>query len=269
MMRYHFELLFCFFSIGLFWLWCAHMSFVKNDPRKILSCGIFYGIIIGSTTLSNLYLASMSIDRSVIILYPTRYRSIVTTSHVRTRLIGICLIVIVLLLPHQFYFSYEPKSTLLLCVFNSSVSQKKIRLWALTHAILLVSLPSIIVCISTLILFRNRCKHQRNQQKHVSVNARRMQRQSMFIFFVSLGIFLCLLPSCILEIFVAYDRLMDLNNPCLKRWRVYKILLNCFLILTSINYSMKFYLHLIMSASFRQDFLRLINCKSTKSNLNR
>ena len=252
------------FLLGLFWLWCAHMSIVKNDPRKILSCGVFYGIIIGSTTLSNLYLASMSIDRSVIIIYPTRYRSIVTKSHVRTRVIFICIIVFILLIPHHFYFSYEPKSALLLCAFNSSVSRGKIRLWALTHAILLVSIPSIIVCICTLILLRNRCKHQRNQQKHPSVSARRMQRQSMFIFFVSLGIFLCLLPSCILEIFVAYDRLFDPEKSCSKRWKIYKILLHCFLILTSINYSMKFYLHLTISTSFRKDFLRLINWKSTE-----
>lgn len=241
------------------------MSFVKTDPRKILSCGIFYGIIIGSTTLSNLYLASLAIDRSVIIIYPTRYRLIVTKSHVQVRLIIICIIVIIVSIPHHFYFSYEPKSALLLCAFNSSVNRGKIRLWALVHAILLVTIPSIIVCICTSILLRNRCKHQRNQQQHPSAAARRMRRQSMFIFFFSLGIFICLLPSCILEIFVAYDRLFDPDKSCSKRWKIYKVLSHCFLILTSINYSMKFYLHLIISRSFRADFLRLINWKSREN----
>ena len=244
------------------------MSLVKTDPRQIFSCGIFYGILIGTTTLSNLYLAAMSIDRSIIIIHPIRYRSIVTHSHVRIRLIVLCAFVVLLLAPHHFYAFYEPKLTLFLCTFRSSVSQRKVRLWALTHAVVLVSIPSIIVCISAWILLRNRCEHRRIHQNNLSVTARRMQKQSIFIFFVTLGIFLCLLPSGILEVFVAYNRLSYHDDPCARRWKIYKILLHCFLILTSINYSMKFYIHLIISPSFRKACLRFISCKSPTSHRN-
>ena len=99
--------------IGVFWLWCVDMSFIKTDPRQVLSCGIFYNILVGSTTLSNLYLASASIDRSIMVLYPVRYRSIVTRSHVILRLIIITFIVILLLAPRHFYFYYDPKNNII------------------------------------------------------------------------------------------------------------------------------------------------------------
>jgi hypothetical protein len=211
----------------------------------------------------------MSIDRSIIILYPTRYRLIVTRSHVTQRLILIYIIVFIFLIPHHFYLFYKPKSTLFLCDFHSSVNHKQIYLWTFIHAILFVSIPSIIVCISAFILLHNRCQYKRIHKNNLSSNARRMHRQAIFIFFVSLGIFFTLLPSCILEIFIVYNRFSyHNNNYCLNRWKFYKILLNCFVTLLSINYSMKFYIHLIISTSFRKNFIQFISCK-TNQNLSR
>jgi hypothetical protein len=92
-----------------------------------------------------------------------------------------------------------------------------------------------------------------------------MHRRSIFIFFVSLGIFLTLLPSCILEVFLAHDRLIHHDSGCSKRWKVYKILFNCFLTLASINYAIKFYIHLITSTSFRERFIQFIACKSNQN----
>jgi len=235
------------------------MSFIKFDPRQVLSCGIFYTILIGSTTLSNLYLASMSIDRTIMILRPTRYRVLVTRSRVKLRLILIYIIIVILLTPHYFY--YEPRTTLFLCDFQSSVIHRQIRLWPFIHAILFVSIPSLIVCISGYILLHNRCKHKRIYKQTLSKSARRMHRRSIFIFFVTLGIFLSLLPLCILEIFIVYDGFIYYDRYCSIRLKIYKILLHFFLTLSSINYSMKFYIRLIISPSFRKDFIQFIHCK--------
>ncbi len=235
------------------------MSFIKLDPRHVLSCGVFYTILIGSTTLSNLYLASLSIDRTIMILRPTQYRIIVTRSHVKLRLILIYIIIVILLIPHYFY--YEPRTTLFLCDFQSSVIHRKIRLWSYIHAILFVSIPSLIVCISGCILLHNRCKHKRIYKQTLSKNARRMHRRSIFIFFITLWIFLSLLPLCILEIFIVYDGYFNYDRYCSIRWKIYKILLNCFITLSLINYSMKFYVHLIMSPAFRKNFIQFIHCK--------
>jgi hypothetical protein len=252
--------------IGLFWLWCSHMLLIITDPREVLSCGIFYSILIGSTTLSNLYLASMSIDRSIIILSPSRYRLIVTRSRVLLRLILIGLIIILLLIPHHFSMYYNPRRTLFVCDFHSSVDGRSVRLWSLIHAILFVSIPSLIVCISSFILLHNRYKHKRTYKKNLSASARRMYRSSIFIFFVSLGIFLCISPTAILEIYMVHDRFFNHIN-CSIRWKIHKILLNCFLTLSSINYSMKFYIHLIISKSFRMRFIQFIRCQSNQNSL--
>ncbi|CAF3376069.1 unnamed protein product [Rotaria socialis] len=43
------------FVIDFLWLYGAQMSLIKYDPREIFSCGIYYSIFIGSTTLLTLY----------------------------------------------------------------------------------------------------------------------------------------------------------------------------------------------------------------------
>ncbi|CAF1063159.1 unnamed protein product [Rotaria sp. Silwood1] len=81
---YHIAIAICelIFLFGVFWLWCVDMSIIKTDPREIFSCGIFYSILIGPTILSNLYLASMSIDQSFMILYPAHHRLLITRCYV-------------------------------------------------------------------------------------------------------------------------------------------------------------------------------------------
>jgi hypothetical protein len=221
-------------------------------------------IIMGSTTLSNLYLASLAIDRSIMILRPARYRLLVTPCHVILRVIVIYIIIALLLIPHHFYFYYEPKTTLFLCDFHS-FAHRQIRLWTLVHSIFFVSIPSLLVCISAFILLRNRSKHKRTYKNNLSKSARRLHKRSIIIFFLSIGIFLSLLPTGILKVFIVYDRFFYNDIPCTIRWKIYKILLNCFLTLSSINYSMKFYINLIISTSFRNSFIQFISCKSNQN----
>lgn len=242
------------------------MSFVKTDPRQVFSCGIFYNILIGSTTLSNMYLAAMSIDRSILILRPTRYRMYVTRPRVIISLIIIFLIILLLLIPHHFYFYYEPRTTIFLCDFNSIVTHRQMRFWTLLHAILFVSIPSLIVCLSSFLLLHNRCKHKRIQKNNLSKTARQMHNHSIAIVFISIGIFISLLPSCILEIFIVHDRFFYHDKHCSIRWKIYKILLSFFLTLSSITYSIKFYIHLAISTSFRKNFIQFIRCKSIRMN---
>ncbi|CAF1009280.1 unnamed protein product [Adineta ricciae] len=85
------------------------MSLIKTDPREILSCGIFYNLVIGPTILSNIYLALMSIDRSIMILYPSRYRILITRRSVLIRVYLVLVLVIIAMIPHHFYFYYNKK----------------------------------------------------------------------------------------------------------------------------------------------------------------
>ncbi|CAF4859876.1 unnamed protein product, partial [Rotaria sp. Silwood2] len=245
--------------IGIFWLWCVGMSIIKADPREILSCGIFYSILIGPTILSNLYLASISIDRTFMIFYPTRYRFVITRRHVLIRIFLISIIILLIMIPHHFYFYYNKKTTKFICEFDTDIKHWRIRIWPFLHAILFVSLPSIITCISSVILIHNRCNQRKINKNKLSKNARRMKRNSILILFISIIILFSLLPTVILEIFIVHDRLFNNEIFCSKKWKKYRILLNWFLTLSALNYSFKFYIHLIISKTFRKDFIKLIN----------
>ena len=240
------------------------MSWIKIDPRDIFSCGIFYCIVFGSTTLSNLYMASMSADRSIMILYPTRYRLIVTRTRVMIRIIIMLIIILLLGIPHHIYFTYNPKTTLFFCSFHEWVNKRRTRIWSFARGAIFVLIPSIITCISSFILFHNRLKHKRIH-KSSSQASRLMFRHSILVFLVSLVILLSLLPTCIIGVFIAYDELIRGDDKnCVARWKMYRTLLNCSLMLAVINYSMKFYIHLIISTSFREHFIQFITRKPPK-----
>ncbi|UJR38031.1 hypothetical protein I4U23_030713 [Adineta vaga] len=229
------------FLLALFWLWCANMSWIQVDPREVLSCGVFYSILI-------------AIDQSILILYPTRYRSIVTRSHVLIRIFLILIIVLILVIPHHYYFYYNPQTTLFLCDFYPSLDGRRLRLFSLIHATFCaLHLP---------ILLHNRCKYKRRYNNNLSIGARRMHRNSIIIFVFSFGLLFSLLPSCILQVFIIHDRFYYDALLCSARWKLYKVLLRCFLIFSSTNYSNKFYIHLLISLSFRQQFIQLITCQS-------
>jgi hypothetical protein len=238
------------------------MAFIRHDPREVLSCGIFYSILVGSTTLSNLFLAANSIDRGIMILHPTRYRSLVTQSRVMIRIVLITLVVILLLVPHRYYLYYNPRVTFFLCDFYSSDGHRRMQLFSLFHATFFVVMPSVIVCISALILLHNRCTHKRKYRNHLSVNARRMHNRAIVIVIASVVLFLSVLPSCILQVFIVRERFYQDDPRCSTQWRLYRILQYCFLIVSSTNYSIKFYVHLLMSTRFRRSFVQLITCQS-------
>jgi len=164
------------------------------------------------------------------------------------------------MIAHNFYYYYDENTTLFICEFYTFIEKWRIRLWPFLHAILFVSIPLIITCISSIILLLNRCKHRRITQNNLSENARRIERNSIFILFVSIVIFFSLLPSVILEIFIVHDLIFNHEIYCSSRRKTYNILLNWFLILAAVNYSSKFYIRLVISKTFRRDFIQLINC---------
>jgi hypothetical protein len=164
------------------------------------------------------------------------------------------------MIPHHFYYYYDKNTTVFICEFYTFIDQWRIHLWSFLHAILFVSIPSIITCISSIILLQNRCKHRRITQNNLSENARRIERNSIFILFVSIVVLFSLLPAVILEIFIVHDRVFNHEIYCSNRRKTYKILLNWFLTLAAVNYSSKFYIRLFISKTFRKDFIQLINC---------
>lgn len=168
------------------------------------------------------------------------------------------------MIPHHFYFKYNNKTTIFICEFDTTTDAWKIRAWPFVHAILFVSLPSIVTCISATILLRNRCNHRKNNKNQISLNARRMERNSLLILFISIGMLFSVLPAVILEIFIVHDRIFPNQNPCSMKTIIYRILLNWFLTLSSINYSFKFYIRVCCSMTFQKDFLKLLNVESSR-----
>jgi hypothetical protein len=236
--------------LGILWLWCVEVSVIQIDPREVVSCGIFYSILIGPTILSNLYLASISIDRTVMILYPIHYRRLITLRHVLVRIVLIGLIIILFMIPHHYYYYYNEKTTIFICEFHTFVDQWKVQLWPFLHAILFVSIPYLITCLSSVILLKNRCHQRRIYKKKLSKKARRLERNSILILFISITTFCSILPFVILQIFIVHDQVFNYEIISIIHWKTYRLLLNWFLILGALNYSFKFYIHLIISKLF-------------------
>ncbi|CAF2032407.1 unnamed protein product [Rotaria magnacalcarata] len=214
----------------------------------------------GPTISSNLYLASMSIDRVFMILHPIRYRIMDTRRHVIMRMLLIFTIVILLMFPLNFYFYYDSKTTIFICEFYTHIDQWKIRVWPFIHAILFVLCPSILTCIAAVIILRNRYDHRKKQKNKLSESARQMERNSVVLLCISIAILFSLLPTVILQIFIVHDLLLNHESLCPKRWKTYRILVNWFWILSVFVYSCKFYIRLFISKTFRKDFLKLIHC---------
>jgi hypothetical protein len=234
------------------------MSLIRFDPRLIFSCGIFYAIAIGPAIGSNVLLASLSIDRSMIVMYPTRYRVLVTRSHVFKRILLIILVIIFIMIPPHFILYHDPNSyEKFLCELRPIVRRWELHLWSFLHTILFALVPSLITCASSLILF-----HNRFQNRKLGARSRRMQTLALLIAFFSAGSLIAILPECILEAFILNDRIINPNISCSIRHIRYNILLNYFLPLMTMNYSFKFYAHLIISTPFRRDFIQLMSCNN-------
>ncbi|CAF0727262.1 unnamed protein product [Adineta steineri] len=258
-----------FYLIGVLWMRLVSMSFIRFDPRLVFSCGFFYTMISGPTIASNLLLASLTTDRSLMILYPTRYRLLMTRHHVFKRISLVTLIVVLIMIPPYFSLSYDPNlHNYFLCKLRPSFRRWETNLWPLIHTILFAFVPSLMTCISSIILLRDRFRHRRVHKRTLSIRSRRMQTLSLLIALFSLISLVSILPVGIVEVIIFNDHIVNQKSSCSMRRIRYKILLNCFLSFMSMNYSLKFYVRLIISTPFRRDFLRLIGCDSGARQLN-
>lgn len=244
------------------------MSVIKVDPREVFGCGIFYMILIGPTIASNLYLALLFTDRARMILNPTRFRLIITRRHVIIRIFITFIVILLFMIPYHFYFYYDSKTTVFICEFYEHVDRWKLHIWPFLHAILFVSLPSILTCISSLILIYNRYTHRRLHKNNISVSARRMERNSVVLLFTAIGILLSLAPTVILQILIVNDYLSNHDKRCRERWKTYKILSYCFLTLFVFTYSFKFYFRLCISRAFQRDLIQLFGFVSRREQSN-
>lgn len=244
------------------------MSLVKFNLREILSCGIAYNIILSPTILSNLYFASASIDQSYMILHPTRYRFTITKCHVVTRILIILIIVVLFMIPNHFFFHYDSKTTVYICEFHEDISHSRIFIRSIVHIVLFITIPSLISCVSSVILLHQRCSHRKLRRNSITELNRRMERNSLILVVISIIMFISILPSGILQFFVVHDLLSNIESPCPENWKTIKTLNNWFWTFLSFTYSFKFYVRISMSKTYRRDFMELTNIISRRAQNN-
>jgi hypothetical protein len=80
-----------------------------RDPRYVLTCGTYYSLTIGSSNVSTLLLTAASIDRVLIVVYPSRYSTFVTRTKALIKILLIIIFVSLLIIQYHFsfYFSYS------------------------------------------------------------------------------------------------------------------------------------------------------------------
>lgn len=254
----------------VFWLWCSSLSFVR-DPREVLTCGIYYSLTIGSSNVSTLLLTAASIDRVLIVVYPSRYSSFVT----RTKVIMKILIIIigVSLLIIQYHFSFYFSYSFYICDYYSYAELWHGKVWPLIRLSLLAFLPCIITCICSVVILRNRYYRRPSTTSETS-GTRHMRTASLLLVIYSIYYTLSVMPLNVLQFFHSHffpgDELAEqFPVDCLKfgQWKL--LMIFCKLLL-AMNYSNKFLVHYLISLQFRRDVWNLLTkCRVVSSRYNR
>ena len=246
------------FILVVLWLWCSSLNLLR-DPRDILTCGTYYSLTIGSSNASTLLLTAASIDRVLIVVYPSRYSTFVTRTKALLKITFILLLVIILMIQYHFsfYFSYALRH----CEYHSYAQLWHGKVWPLIRLGLFAFLPCIITCICSVIVFQNRF-YRRPSTTSETTGSRHMRTASLLLVIYSIYYTISVLPLNILQLFHSYfldetraNESSDLN--CLK-FSQWKMLMEVCMLLMAINYSNKFIVHYLISLQFRRDVYTLL-----------
>ncbi|CAF3324674.1 unnamed protein product [Rotaria sp. Silwood1] len=240
------------YLIIVFWLWCASLSFVR-DPRAVLTCGLYYSLTIGSSNVSTLLLAAASIDRLVIVVYPSRYSTFVTRTKALIKIIFIILFVFILII--QYHFSYYFSYSYSVCEYYSYAQLWQGKIWALIRLALLAFIPCLIICICSLVILKNRY-YRRPSTTSETTGTRHMRTASLLLVIYSIYYTISVMPLNILQFFHSHffnDNTIRNTSEinCLK-FSQWKLLMKFCMLLMAINYSNKFIVHYLVSMQFRR-----------------
>lgn len=250
---------------AIFWIWLSDFSLIDFDPRRILSCGLLYNILSGSSSASNLYVASIAADRALMVLQPTNYRRRITNFNIRLKVFLILVFVIIVQTPMNPVFSYNPQSTIFFCEFRRVEYRFYFRLLSFVQAFACVLIPSIIIFVSSMVLLVNRQKNIFRRTNRSSPSER-MRKVAVFIALGSITTGLMMIITSILCAILVHRQLYsDTLNSSEKR-RTSRILLNFYFTSITVVHSIKFYFHILISERSRHIFLRIISFKRVNRN---
>ncbi|CAF3982912.1 unnamed protein product [Rotaria magnacalcarata] len=241
-----------FYLIIVFWLWCASFSLVP-DPRDVLTCGIYYSLTAGSSNVSTLLLAAASIDRLLIVVYPSLYSTFVTRKKAILKIIVIILFVCILVV--QYYFSYYFSYSYYMCEYYSYAHLLHGQMWPLIRLALLAFIPCLIICVCSLVILKNRY-YRRPSTTSETTGTRHMRTASLLLVIYSIYYTLSVMPLSILQFFHPYffndnttRQASEINCVKFSQW---KLLMKFCMLLMAINYSNKFFVHYLVSMQFRR-----------------
>ncbi|CAF1028068.1 unnamed protein product [Rotaria sordida] len=240
------------YLIIVFWLWCASLSLVR-DPRAVLTCGVYYSLTIGSSNVSTLLLAAASIDRLLIVVYPSRYSIFVTRTKALVKIIFIIIFVFILIIQYHFSFYYSYLYNI--CEYYSYAQLWHGKIWPLIRLALLAFVPCLIICICSFVILKNRY-YRRPSATSETTGTRHMRTASLLLVIYSIYYTISVMPLNILQFFHSYffnddtaGKTTEIN--CLK-FSQWKMLMKFCMLLMAINYSNKFIVHYLVSMQFRR-----------------
>ncbi|CAF1537500.1 unnamed protein product, partial [Adineta steineri] len=253
----------------VFWLWCSSL-FLIRDPRDVLTCGTYYSLIIGSSNVSTLLLTAASIDRFVIVVYPSHYSTFVTRTKALIKIL--CIIIFVSLLIIQYHFSFYFSYSYHVCEYYSYAQLWHGKIWPLIRVSLLAFIPCIVICVCSMVILRNRF-YRRPSTTSETTGTRHMRTASLLLVIYSIYYTLSVIPMNILQFFHSYFLNDDINITetskidCVK-FAQWKMLMKFCLLLMAINYSNKFIVHYLISMQFRRDVWNLLSkCTCTSERI--
>ena len=245
----------------VFWSWCSSFSLLR-DPRDLLTCGTYYSLTIGLSHCSTLLLTAASIDRVLIVLYPSRYSTFVTRTKALIKIIFILVFVLIVIVQYHFSFYFSHSFRVCESYFDGQFWYGK--LTPLIRFIILAFLPCSITCVCSIIIFQNRF-YRRPSTSSETTGSRHMRTASLILVIYSIYYSLTILPIDILQFFQS-TFITDSPLNCFK-FSLWKNLMKFSMLLMAINYSNKFFVHYLISVQFRREVFKFLTRRrfSTKS----
>ena len=230
-----------------------------RDPRDVLTCGLYYSLTIGSSNASTLLLTAASIDRVLIVVYPSRYSTFVTRTKALMKIALILLTVLLLMIQYHFtfYFSYSRH----VCEYYSYAQLWYSKVWPLIRLALLAFIPCLITCACSIVIFQNRFYRRPSTTSETS-GTRHMRTASLLLVIYSIYYTLSIMPVNILQLFHWYflgdARLNETSEMNCLKFSQWKMLMKFCMFLMAMNYSNKFIVHYLISLQFRRDVGNLL-----------
>lgn len=252
------------YLIFMLWDWLDVINLLP-DPRRILDCAFFYPFVSGTGFISLVLFAQLNLDRIYIINKPQKTSPALTHTRIFIKILLTFSTLLLFIIHYRYSVYYDPQAFIIFgqsCRVHKNAHQWFYFIWPYVHLLSRLA-PCTVLFFCTIYIFYNRCYGNCSRTNFLH---RQQQTFSLALVFVSIYIFLAVIPISIIQIY--NQRMCKYEFECstcncieynAKKWKLINTI--CIMWEASI-YMNKFYIKLLISSEFRHDVKQLMFARS-------